>query len=243
MSINVLVNGASGRMGQHVCAAVSADPELQLVAKTGVDDQLSDVIQKSKADVVVDFTDASVAFVNTATIIEANARPVIGTSGLTQQQVTELAKLCEAKNLGGIIAPNTSIGAIMMMRLAQLAVQQFPNVEIIEMHHDGKKDSPSGTAIKTAEMLAEARNELIELKPSKEIIPGARGASHESIPIHAVRLPGLVAHQEVIFGNTGETLTIRHDSINRECFMPGVLLACKKVMELNHLVYGLDQLI
>ena len=167
---------------------------------------------------------------------------MIGTTGFSSTQIQTLTALCAEKKLGAIIAPNFSIGAILMMQLAKTAAHYFPQVEIIEMHHAGKLDSPSGTAIKTAELIAEANN-VAAIPTTKAVLPGARGAVHQQIPIHAIRLPGLVAHEQVIFGGTGETLTIKHDSTDRQCFMPGVILACQKVMTLNRLIYGLEHLL
>jgi 4-hydroxy-tetrahydrodipicolinate reductase len=244
MTIRVLVNGAQGKMGQFTVAAIQGDSGLTLVGQTGHGDSLADEIKKSKADVVVDFTQADVVLKNTKTIIESGAHPVIGTSGLVQEQVDELKKLCAQKKLGGIIAPNFSIGAVLMMKHAQNIAKYFPDVEIIEMHHPGKLDSPSGTAVRTAELLSASRQTTPAKKNSiRETVPGARGANYLDIPIHAVRLSGLVAHQQIIFGGSGETLTLRHDSIDRLCFMPGVLLACKKVMELKELIFGLEHIL
>jgi 4-hydroxy-tetrahydrodipicolinate reductase len=243
--IRVLVNGARGKMGQETVKAITQYPQLfQLVGQNHSSDQLVENIKNSQAQVVVDFTNATSGYENTKTIIESGAHPVIGTSGFTQEQVHALQQLSKAKKLGGIIAPNFSIGAVLMMKFAQEAARYFPQVEIIELHHDAKQDSPSGTAIKTAEMMNAVRNAAstpasIKVE-EKQIIPGARGANLNGVAIHSVRLPGLVAHQEVIFGGTAETLTIRHDTIHREAFMPGVCLACQKVIELDELVYGLE---
>jgi len=242
MPTNIIINGALGRMGQLCALAVKAEPEFTVVAELGKNDNLEQQIIDNKADIVIDFTTADAAFANTRTIIEAGVRPIIGTSGFKDDEIKQLAQLCDDKNLGAIIAPNFSIGAVLMMKYAQDAAQYLSHVEIIEMHHDGKQDSPSGTALKTADMIATNRK-ANKLKASKETIPGARGAVSHEIPIHAIRLPGLVAHQAVIFGDVGETLTIRHDSTDRECFMPGVILACKEVMKLNRLVYGLEHIL
>ncbi len=240
MTIRVLVNGASGRMGQPAVKTLESDPDFILVGQTGRADDLAAEIKNSRADVVLDFTNAEVVLKNTQTIIDAGAHPVIGTSGLKKEQVHELEKQCAKLQLGGIIAPNFSIGAILMMKYAQEMAKYFPDVEIIEMHHDGKLDSPSGTAVRTAEMLSMERTAKKPLKNTKETISGARGATYEDIHIHSIRLPGLVAHQQIMFGGLGETLTIRHDSIDRQCFMPGIVLACKKVIGLKRLVYGLE---
>ena len=230
-------------MGKESVKAVSEDPDLDLVAQTDLGDNLPGEISQTKAQVVVDFTTAAAAMKNAGCIIESGARPVIGTSGLLPEQVAELQKLCNKQNLGGIIVPNFAIGAVLMMKYSQDAAKYFPHVEVIEMHHDRKVDAPSGTAIKTANLLAKSRGSAPRKVDEKEILSGARGANAEDIRIHSVRLPGLVAHQEVIFGGQSQTLTIRHDSIHRDSFMPGVCLACKKVMDLNELVYGLEHLL
>lgn len=243
MTIRIIVNGANGRMGQETVKAIQQEKEFELVAQTSRNDNLSDVIKKTNPQIVIDFTNAAVAFENALTIINAGVHPVIGTSGLNAQQITGLQKISSDKKLGGIIAPNFSIGAILMMRFAREAAQYLPNVEIIELHHDGKLDSPSGTAMKTADMIAEVRQKKSKNKNTHETIPGARGASHHEIPIHSVRLPGFIASQQVIFGNQGETLTISENTISREAYMPGVRLACKKVLQLDNLVYGLEHVL
>ncbi len=243
MAIRVLVNGAHGRMGQETVQAVLGAKDLMLVGQTSRHDDLAAAIRESKANIVIDFTVPDSVYENTKIIIEEGAHPIIGTSGLTAQQITELQMLCKHRQLGGIIAPNFSIGAVLMMQLSKQVAHYLPQVEIIEMHHDKKIDAPSGTAIKTAEMIASARKTIPALPATKENIPGARGANYENIPIHSVRLPGLVAHQTVIFGGECETFTLRHDSLHRASFMPGVLLACRKVGELKELVYGLENIL
>jgi 4-hydroxy-tetrahydrodipicolinate reductase len=241
MPINVLVNGAFGRMGQLAVKTLSASANFNVVGQTGREYDLAKSIKDSGAEVVVDFTRADAVYANTLTIIESGTRPVIGTSGLTADQIKELEKKCAAAKLGGIIAPNFSLGAVLMMKYAAEIVKYMPNTEIIEMHHDNKADSPSGTSLRTAELLAQACDSLNQtIKPAHETVSGSRGASYRGIPIHAVRLPGFLAHQQIIFGSTGETLTLRHDSIDRECFMPGIKLACEKVMQLDRLIYGLE---
>ncbi len=243
MAIRVLVNGAAGKMGQETVKAVNAAEDLELVGQADKDDNLIEKIKSTQAQVVVDFTTAEVGYANVKAIIEANAHPVIGTTGFTQDQVDQLAKLCAEKKLGAIIAPNFSMGAILMMKCAQECARYFPHVEIIELHHDQKVDSPSGTAVKTAQMIGEIKEKTHPKVREKEIIPGARGANYKDMHIHSIRLPGLVAHQAVMFGNTGETLTIRHDMVHREASMYGVILACRKVMDLKHLVYGLENIL
>jgi len=242
--IRIIVNGAAGRMGQATVDAIMAEPALSLVAQAGLNDDLAALIKSSKADVVVDFTQASVAYENASRIIAANCRPVIGTSGLSAIQVTELQARCQAQQLGGVIAPNFAISAVLLMKLAGDAAQYFKDVEIIEMHHERKQDAPSGTAIRTAELIAtQGKMNPSRNQGEQELLKGARGGQHHGIPIHAVRLPGILAYQEVIFGGIGETLSIRHNTLDRHAYMPGVILACKKVMALKHLVYGLEHLL
>lgn len=241
--IRVIVNGAHGRMGQETVKAIQDDPAFSLVAQLDHHDDLAKKIHETKADVVIDFTTPTAVYKNARIIIEANVHPVIGTTGLSAQQIAELQELSQGKKIGGIIAPNFSIGAVLLMKYAAETARYFPHVEIIELHHDAKKDAPSGTALKTAEMIAENRREIPKDKTEQEILPGSRGGIKNDIHIHSVRLPGFVAHEEVIFGGNNETLTLRHDSIHRSAFMPGVILACKKVMELDSLVYGLEKLL
>lgn len=241
--IKVIVNGAMGKMGQEIVKAITVENDLHLVASLGRSDDLMAMIKQYQADVVVDLTTPQAVFDNAKKIIAAGARPVIGTTGLTTSQIEELTKLCKEKKLGGIIAPNFSLGMILLMRYARDAARYFPDVEIIEMHHEQKLDAPSGTSIKTAQMIAENRGAQKKGVASKEIIHGARGATCEDIAIHSVRLPGLVAHQMVIFGGNNETLVFRHDAIHRQSFMPGVFMSCRKVMELDKLIYGLENVI
>ena len=243
-NIRVLVNGAKGRMGQEVVKAVTVASDLELVDQTDLGDDLIARIKASQAQAVVDFTTAAVAFENTRKILEAGVHPVVGTSGLLAEQVVELQQLAEDKGIGGLIAPNFAIGAVLLMKYAQDAAKYLPDVEVIELHHNRKADAPSGTAVKTAQLIAEARKEIPKaLVKEKELFEGARGSEVHGVRVHSLRLPGLVAHQEVIFGGTGETLTIRHDSIHRESFMPGVCLACRKVIGTQQLFYGLEHLL
>lgn len=242
MPIKILVSGAFGRMGLMTVDMIENHPEFELVGQTSREYDLKKSIHDSGAEVVVDFTNPDAVYNNAVTIIENGARPVIGTSGLTMQQINDLQEKCAQLGRGGIIAPNFSLGAVLMMKYAKQIAKYLPDVEIIELHHNQKADSPSGTALRTAELIAE--NELHEAATNdRETVPGARGALYRGIPIHAVRLPGLLAHQQIIFGSTGETLTLRHDSLDRTCFMPGVAFACEHVMELDHLVYGLEEII
>lgn len=243
MQVKVLVNGARGKMGQEAVKAIKADSALALVGERDIDTDLWATIKVTKPDVVLDFTTPSAVYDNALMIIDLGARPVIGTTGLTIEQIAELKHRCTEKKLGGLIVPNFSLGAVLMMHFSKIAAQYLPDVEIIELHHPAKLDAPSGTALRTAEIIAEAREQTPQSIASQESIAGARGAHYQHIPIHAVRLPGLVASQEVLFGGQGETLSIRHDTFHREAFMPGVCLACKKVISLDTLIVGLDKIL
>jgi 4-hydroxy-tetrahydrodipicolinate reductase len=243
MSIRVLINGANGRMGQAAVKAISQESGIELVGTATRGDDLAALIKQHKAQVVVELTNAEAVFDNTATIIAAGAHPVIGSSGLTLDQIKKFQAECAKLKLGGIIAANFSLGAVLLMKYSQEIAKYYSQVEIIEMHHDGKLDSPSGTALHTAEMIAENLLSAGERKKNRDTIPGARGASHHNIPIHSIRLSGLVAHETVIFGGVGETLSLKHDSIDRVSFMPGICLSCKKVVELKELVYGLENIL
>nr|WP_245404536.1 4-hydroxy-tetrahydrodipicolinate reductase [Lactococcus carnosus] len=253
--IKVIIAGFKGRMGSTAVEMVKEDANLELVAlvdpltnEKGVDGvpvfNDKTALIGFDADVWVDFTIPTVAFDNTKFALENGFCPVVGTTGFTEAQITELITLSKEKKVGGLIAPNFAIGAILLMEFAQKAAQYFPDVEIIELHHDNKKDAPSGTAIKTAELIKETRQPKQQGAADEvETIPGARGAEFDGMRIHSVRLPGLVAHQEVIFGAKGEGLTIRHDSYDRVSFMGGVNIGIKKVVEIDALVYGLDCLL
>ncbi|WP_281198629.1 4-hydroxy-tetrahydrodipicolinate reductase [Paenibacillus oryzae] len=261
--IKVAVTGAGGRMGREVIKMVLEDEALELVAavdpsagpvdagifaggkQTGVtvSSTLEEALSSSQSDVLVDFTVPQAAYNNTRTAIEYGVRPVIGTTGFTPEQITELDELCKQKGIGGLIAPNFSIGAILMMKFAAQAAKYMPHVEIIEYHGDQKLDAPSGTSIKTAELIAEARQELKQGNPAEEeLIEGARGAYYNGFRIHSVRLPGVFAQQEVVFGGHGQTLKIRHDSYERAGYMPGVNVAVKKVMTYSGLIYGFEHI-
>lgn len=253
--IKVLISGFKGRMGSTAVDMVKNDPELELVGlldpfatETAVDGvpvfNDKTAVLSTGAAVWVDFTIPAVAYDNTKFALENGMCPVVGTTGFTEAQITELIALSQAKKIGGLIAPNFAIGAILLMEFAQKAAQYFPDVEIIELHHDKKKDAPSGTAVKTAELIQETRQAKQQGAPDEvETIPGARGAAFDGMRIHSVRLPGLVAHQEVIFGANGEGLTLRHDSYDRVSFMGGVNLGIKQVVGLDTLVYGLEHLL
>lgn len=243
MATRVIVNGAKGKMGTLACETISNHPDFELVGSLTRQDNLCLAITDTKAQIVIDLTRADCVYENSLTIIESGAHPVIGTSGLLEPQIKTLKRLCDEQKLGGIIVPNFSISAVLMMRFAAEAARWLSEVEIIEAHHQQKFDAPSGTAMKTAEMIAETRGVNKNAMTSHEIVPGARGGFHHGVSIHSLRLPGVLARQQVIFGNSGETLTITHDSIDRVSFMPGVILACQQVQQLDSLYYGLEHLL
>jgi len=264
MAIRVVVSGAGGKMGREVVRAVLGADDMALVgavdpsyagrdagqlaglAEIGVavSSTLAECLNGTPADCVVDFTAPHAVFDNVIQALDAGVRVVFGTTGLGDEQLSAIDRKARERGLGVIHAPNFAIGAVLMMRFAAEAARFFDQVEIIELHHDQKKDAPSGTAIKTAEMIREARGERRGGAPAGvELLPGARGGELGGVRIHSVRLPGLVAHQEVILGLAGQTLTIRHDSLDRASFMPGVLLAIRRVSEITGLVYGLERLL
>lgn len=237
----VLVNGARGKMGMETVRAVSGTQDMELVAQTDLGDNLGQAIREGQAEVVVDFTAPSCAYQNAGIILASGAGGVIGTTGFTAEQIEDLRKRAAERSPAILIAPNFSIGGVLMMYCSQIVAQHMPDVEIIELHHPGKLDAPSGTAIKTAELIAQARKDTVVPRGTTE--PAARGERFHSIPVHSVRLPGFLAHQEVIFGGEGQTLTLRHDSFHRGCFMPGVLLGIREVLKQKGLIYGLDNLL
>ena len=252
--IKVLVNGALGRMGRTVLEAVKNDSELELVGAVDIFDgevsgvkietNLEKAIEICKPDVMVDFTRPDSVFKNVMTALEKKVSPVVGTTGLSDDAKEKIRVAAEKFQTPAFIAPNFAIGAVLMMLLSKQAAKYLPDVEIIELHHDKKLDAPSGTAELTAKMIAEVRKSHKQGHlDEKENLAHVRGADYEGMRIHSVRLPGYVAHQEVIFGGLGQTLTIRHDSTGRDSFMPGVLLACKKVRGLSGLTIGLDKLL
>ena len=247
--IKVAVCGALGRMGTEVCRTVEECDQTELVAKidiagAGTYQSIEDAARVCDIDVLVDFTQPKSIFENAKFCLNNGIKIVIGTTGLKDEEIEFLKKLSEEKNTGCIIAPNFSTGAVLMMMFSRQAAKYFENAEIIEFHHNQKKDAPSGTAIKTAQLMAE-ENPNFETGncPETETIEGSRGGtSYSNIHIHSVRMPGYMASQEVLFGAMGQTLTIRHDSTDRKCYMPGVLLAVKHVAEHNDFVYGLDNI-
>ena len=246
--INVAVCGANGKMGQEVIKAVEADDNMTLVAKIDIKDgefaTIKDAKNSVKIDVLVDFTQPKSIYENALYCLNNGVNIVIGTTGLSDEEIDELKNLAQKTGLGCLIAPNFSTGAVLMMKFAQMASKYFDNAEIIELHHNQKKDAPSGTAIKTAQLMAEANDDFTKGNcPEKETIEGARGGvSYNNIHIHSVRMPGYIASQEVVFGANGQIMSIRHDSMNRECHMAGVLLATRYVSANNEFVYGLDNI-
>lgn len=262
--IRVAVAGAAGRMGRASVRTLAAQPDLELVAALGrtrgvgqdagtvagigsidvaVTADLGEVLDR-RPDVLVDFCPGAAAVTHARTAVPAGISPVIGGTGINTHDLNELAGLCESRAVGAVVAPNFAVGAVLMMEFARLAARYFPHVEIIELHHDRKRDAPSGTAVKTAALIAVVRGEApAPPVQEEEMVKGARGGRADGVPVHSVRLPGLAAHQEVIFGGPGQTLTIRHDSINEDSFMPGLLLAVRRVRALKGLVYGLEKLL
>lgn len=262
--IKVLVTGACGKMGQEVVRAVVGEDDLELVGAVDpqgqgreigvvagirplgitVNENLAAAIASSQPQVMVDFTKPDAVMDNIRAALAAKVACVVGTTGITPADLEEVKSLCQKQDTPALIAPNFAIGAVLMMQFAATAAKYFPSAEIVELHHDQKLDAPSGTALKTAEMMRTAQESQLvgEEAAAAQDLP-SRGLSSGKIQIHSVRLPGLVAHQEVIFGGLGQTLTIRHDSISRESFMPGLLMAIRKVQSLSGLVYGLENIL
>jgi len=262
--IKVVVAGSLGKMGLETLKAVIRDSDLELVGAIDVkakgekvasltgeadcdvalSNDLDAVIAETSPDVLIDFTNPQAVFNNTRTALKSGVFCVVGTTGLNEVELKQLEKLALEKEIGVAVIPNFAIGAVLMMKFAREAARYFPDVEIIELHHDQKMDAPSGTAIKTAEMIAGNRAS----RPPKNIkefekVAGARGGEIEQVRIHSIRLPGMIAHQEVIFGAPGQSLKIRHDSMDRAAFMPGVVTVVKAIMERQGLIYGMENLI
>lgn len=263
-SIRVAVSGAAGRMGRAAVRAISHESDMRIVAaigrQSGVGRDAGDAagtgtlgvavsadvgaMLAASPDVLVEFAPGAPAVAHALAALEAGVRPVIGSTGIGAQDLERLRVLAAQRRLGVVIAPNFAIGAILMMEFARVAARFLPHVEIIELHHDRKRDAPSGTAVKTAQLITEARGEApTPAVQEEEMVKGARGGVTGGVRVHSVRLPGLGAHQEVIFGGPGQTLRIRHDSLNEESFMPGLLLAIRQVRDLEGLAYGLEHLL
>lgn len=246
--------GAGGRMGREVCRTVAATPDLALVAAIDPAHVGEDVegvtiaaepgaLTEAGAEIAIDFTHPSAVLANARWCLAHGVHVVIGTTGIPPEGLEELRTLAEAGEANVFLAPNFALGAVLMMRFAEAAARYFDAAEVIELHHDAKADAPSGTAIATARRIAAAREGAWTAPGGDDAHPGARGADVEGVRVHGVRLPGLLAHQEVIFGGPGQTLTIRHDSTDRASFMPGVLMAVRAVSSRPGLTVGLDALL
>ena len=243
MTIKVGVIGASGKMGLEVCKAVGADDDLELVARVGRADSLEALVE-SGAEVAVEFSTPDTVKDNAAFCLRSGINTVIGTTGLTSNDLDELRALAKEHNSKCFVAPNFAVGAVLMMQFAAQASPHFDSVEIVERHEKEKLDAPSGTSLRTADLINAARSEPWHASTSgRETVPGARGGDVDGVRIHSLRTSGSVAHQEVILGSLGQTLTIRHDSLDRSSFMPGVLLAIKSVGSLKDLTVGLERLL
>jgi len=243
MTIKVAVLGAKGRMGATTVGAIKESSDLELVAALDLGDDINQLVS-SGAQVVVDFTHPDSVMGNLEFAISHGVNVVVGTTGFDAKKLATIKGwLADNPKVGALIAPNFGLGAVLMMQFAAQAAKYFESVEIIELHHPNKADAPSGTAARTAELITEARasvNKGAMPDATSSGLQGARGAKVGDVPVHSVRLRGLVAHQEVILGDLGETLTIRHDSIDRTGFMPGVLLGVRKVVEVSGLTFGLE---
>ena len=256
------VHGALGKVGREIIAGVSRDPGLSLVGAIDIQAtqdhiilptsaepiplvrDLGEFLQSYKPQVIVDFSIAGAALEAARIAIKKGINLVIGTTGISEDEFGEIDRIARAHKVGVIAAPNFALGAVLLMHLASIAARYFDHAEIIEMHHDQKVDAPSGTALATAKAMGKSKGEpFVAAQTKKENIPGTRGGQVEGIAIHSVRLPGFVASEEVVFGGQGQTLSIRHDTINRECFVPGVILAIKEVIKIKGLVYGLEKLL
>ncbi|CAG9611782.1 4-hydroxy-tetrahydrodipicolinate reductase [Bacillus rhizoplanae] len=262
--IKVIIAGPRGRMGQEAVLLMERTPHFNLVAAIDYKHggkKISDIaglpnidapiyadlhtcLDEVEADVLLDLTTPEIGKKHVTLAVERGIRSVIGTTGFTEEELQKLIETTKEKQVGTIIAPNFAVGAVLMMKFSQMAAKYFQDVEIIELHHDQKLDAPSGTAVKTVDLIRQNREPKQQGHPNEtEQLEGARGANVDGIHIHSVRLPGLIAHQEVLFGGDGQMLTIRHDSFNRASFMSGVKLSIETVMQLDHLVYGLENII
>lgn len=248
MTVRVGISGAAGHMGRAVTAAIESDPEFSVEGlfdpgAVGAEGISTDRAAIEGCDVVVEFTTPDVVIENLEVWRHMGVHAVVGTSGFTEARIEAVRQLWGSGPPNCLIVPNFSIGAVLMMRFAEMAASHFDAAEIVELHHDHKADAPSGTATATASRIAKENPNQRRAVESAELVAGARGASIEGIPVHAVRLPGLLAHQEVIFGNAGEVLRIRHDTTDRSSFLPGVLLAVREIAGLPGVTVGLDALL
>lgn len=265
MTTKIIVAGPRGKMGTEAIHMIQNEPTFQLVAcldRKYDGKKISEVIpgleqlhipifthpddcfQSVKADVFIDLTEPEAGFKHAKSAIEHQISPVIGTSGIAAKQLKELEQLANRASLGTIIAPNFAVGAVLMMQFAKMAAKHFPDIEIIEKHHDQKVDAPSGSAVKAADLIHSTREYKEQGHPDeKELIEGSRGANIDGIHVHSVRLPGLMAHHEVIFGGPGQSLTLKHDSYNRDSFMDGLKFTIKKVITMDKYIYGLENVL
>lgn len=243
--MKVAVAGHRGKVGSVLAAAFQGEPDLEYVGGVTRGDDLASFLREKRPRALVDFTRPSEALHNALAAVAAGASPVVGTTGLSAAEVDKIEAACKEKKVGGIVAPNFAVGAVLMMHLADIAAPHFDAVEIIELHHAGKLDAPSGTALSTARRLAARRAEkpFAHRKAEKETLSGTRGGEEGNVAIHSVRLPGFVADQEVIFGLPGQTLTIAHRTTSREAYVPGVLLALRRVTTEPRFYRGLDELL
>lgn len=262
--LRVVVNGAYGKMGRTALQAVLGDGELELSGAVGRDKGLGQdagllagggavgvelegnlgaCLGRTGPDVVVDFTHPAAVKQNISAILAAGAHAVVGTTGISDEDIPDLERQAAESGRNVLVAPNFALGAVLMVKMAALAARYFPDVEVIETHHTGKADAPSGTAVKTAELMGKLRRENPMAIASREMVPGSRGGQVEGVPVHSVRLPGFVARQEVVFGGTGQNLTICHTSISRDSFIPGISMGIKRVPGIDGVVYGFENLL
>jgi 4-hydroxy-tetrahydrodipicolinate reductase len=243
--IRVAIAGYRGKVGSVLAAALQSDPGIEYVGGVSRGDDLAAFLHQKRPRALVDFTRPTEALHNALAAVASGASPVVGTTGLSAADVDKIETACRDKKLGGIVAPNFAVGAVLMMHLADIAAPHFEAVEVIEMHHAAKLDAPSGTALATARRLAARRagKPFAHRKPEKETLAGTRGGEEGNVAVHSVRLPGFVADQEVIFGLPGQTLTIAHRTTSREAYVPGVLLAIRKVTAEQRFYRALDELL
>jgi len=244
-AIRVCLTGYRGKVGGILAAALQSEPDIEYVGGLTRGDDLASFLHEKRPQALVDFTRPSEAMHNALAAVAAGASPVVGTTGLSAADIDKLETACRAKNVGGIVAPNFAVGAVLMMHLADIAAPHFDAAEVIELHHAGKLDAPSGTALSTARRLAAKRKEkpFAHRKAEKETLAGTRGGEEGGVAVHSIRLPGFVADQEVIFGLPGQTLTIAHRTTSREAYVPGVLLAIRKVTAAPGFYRRLDDLL
>jgi 4-hydroxy-tetrahydrodipicolinate reductase len=261
--IKVVLCGAAGKMGREIVRGITNAPGLKLVGaadlvRVGEDagslagieplglpisDNLIELIARQKPAVLVDFTSPLTVMENIHYVLKHRIPAVVGTTGIGEPELKQIREWVELYTTGAIVVPNFALGAVLMMKMARLCARYMPAVEIIELHHDEKLEAPSGTALRTAEIISEAAGATPPEREELEKIPGARGGRASGIAVHSVRLPGLVAHQEIIFGGEGQILTLRHDALSRHCFIPGLLMAIRLAPENKELIYGMENLI